>query len=86
MDTATRLQLLGPGMAGMAGKALAARATMDAPPMAQAGQPTQTGPTMTQSQFANSTRASTAQLAARQRKLAQLLREREAALAPPPTY
>jgi len=85
MDTATRLQLLGPGMVGAAGKALAARATMDAP-AERPSQSAQTGPTMTQSQFANSTRASAAQLAERQRKLAQLLREREAALAPPPAY
>lgn len=73
-------------MAGAAGKALAQRATLDAPPTEKQGQPAQAGPTMTQSQFANSTRASAAQLAERQRKLAQLLREREAALALPPAY
>jgi hypothetical protein len=86
MDNAKRLQLLGPGMAGAAGKALAARANLDEPPTAQATAPASTGPTMTQSQFANSTRASAAQLAERQRKLAQLLRAREAALALPPAY
>lgn len=84
MDNAHRLQLLGPGMAGAAGKALAGRTTLDTPPTEGPGQSTQPGPMMTQSQFANSTRASAAQLVERQRRLAQLLRAREVLLASPP--